>query len=165
MSSRTLNAAAPAIIARPREELKQVARDTLAAVKRGSYTVGFGSSSVGETHIFQDLSAVPDSTTYFEADALADWESAPSSKLSSTSTDFVLYQATTLEGIRFCLADAAAGVSVSTSIDVNPPQPHLPRIAVLNFASATSPGGGFLGGGARSRGNSRALLQPLLLPL
>ncbi|KAJ7192628.1 hypothetical protein GGX14DRAFT_594174 [Mycena pura] len=134
MSSRTLNAAAPAIIARPREELKQIARDTLAAVKRGSYTVGFGSSSVGETHIFQDLATVSDSTTYFGADALEDWKNPPLPKFSGdASTDFVLYQATTLEGIRFCLADATAGT-----------QP--PRLAILNFASATSPGGGFLGG-------------------
>ncbi|KAJ7191006.1 hypothetical protein GGX14DRAFT_381565 [Mycena pura] len=139
MSSRTLNAAAPAIVARPRDELKQIARDTLAAVKRGSYT----------THIhlviFQDLATVSDSTTSFGCDALDDWEISPSPKLSGdASTDFVLYQATTLEGIRFCLDDAAAGDFADIDASRTGTQP--PHLAVLNFASATSPGGGFLGG-------------------
>ncbi|KAJ6587473.1 hypothetical protein DFH09DRAFT_1274424 [Mycena vulgaris] len=136
MSSRTLNAEAPAFVTRPREELKEIARDTLAAVKRGSYTSD--SDSGGETHIFQDLSAVPKSTTYFGPDALADWETAVSVPKRSTSTAFVLYQATTLEGIRFCLANADDTANVESN--------YLPRLAVLNFASGTSPGGGFLGG-------------------
>ncbi|KAJ7758900.1 hypothetical protein B0H14DRAFT_3166025 [Mycena olivaceomarginata] len=58
MSSRTLNAVPPAFVSRPREELKEIAQDTLAAVRRGSYTVD--DDSGGETHIIQDLSATPD---------------------------------------------------------------------------------------------------------
>ncbi|KAF8198147.1 hypothetical protein K438DRAFT_701074 [Mycena galopus ATCC 62051] len=142
MSSKTLNAEPPAIISLPREDLKEIARDTLSAVKRGSYTVQRADSS-SETHILQDLSTVPNSTTHFDPDALADWQTVVSPKR-STSTDILLYQATTMEGIRFCLANAASLASN------NPPRP-----SVLNFASATSPGGGFLGG-ARAQEESLA---------
>ncbi|KAJ7842849.1 hypothetical protein B0H14DRAFT_3109266 [Mycena olivaceomarginata] len=131
MSSRTLNAVPPAFVSRPREELKEIAQDTLAAVRRGSYT---------------DLSATPDSTAYFGPDALGDWQTAASPKR-NTPTDFVLSQATTLEGIRFCLANTRASSSIATV--------HPPRLSVLNFASGTTPGGNFRGG-ARAQEESLA---------
>ncbi|KAJ7209378.1 hypothetical protein B0H12DRAFT_1157943 [Mycena haematopus] len=131
MSSRTLNAEPPAFVTRPREELKQIAHDTLAAVKRGLYTV----DSNNETHIFQDLSDSHDSTIYFGPDALEDWNAVLPKR--STPTDFVLNQATTLEGIRFCLTNTGSTSNVTSKHAL---------ISVLNFASGTSPGGGFLGG-------------------
>ncbi|KAF7340816.1 DUF2263 domain-containing protein [Mycena sanguinolenta] len=98
MSSRTLNAEPPAFVRRPREELVEIAHDTLAAVKRGSYTI----DSSTETHNLPDLSAANNSTIYFDPDALQDWQTTVAPKR-SISTDFVIYQATTLEGIRSCL--------------------------------------------------------------
>ncbi|KAJ6510841.1 hypothetical protein C8R45DRAFT_965346 [Mycena sanguinolenta] len=128
MSSRTLNAEPPAFVRRPREELVEIAHDTLAAVKRGSYTVDLST----ETHTLPDLASVNSSTIYFGPDALEDWQTAVAPKR-STSTEFVIYQATTLEGIRFCINPSSSASN------------H-PHISVLNFASGTSPGGGFLGG-------------------
>ncbi|KAJ7886202.1 hypothetical protein B0H14DRAFT_2338300 [Mycena olivaceomarginata] len=143
MSSKTLNAEPPAFVTRSREELKTIAQDTLAAVTRGFYTIESDSSR--ETYTFQDLSAAPNSTTYFAPDALADWETAASPK-QSTSTALVLYRATTLEGIRFCLDKAGAADLQSN---------HTHHLAVLNFASGTSPGGRFLHG-ARAQEESLA---------
>ncbi|KAF7332594.1 DUF2263 domain-containing protein [Mycena kentingensis (nom. inval.)] len=119
MSSRTLNEIAPAFVSRPREELKVIARETLAAVKRGSYT-----DDAQQTHQLPDLSTVAGSTIYFDAEASGTTQQTTARE---TPTEWVLYQASTLQGIRFCLQNAE-------------------KLAILNFASATSPGGGFLGG-------------------
>ncbi|KAJ7050437.1 hypothetical protein C8F01DRAFT_1035369 [Mycena amicta] len=151
MSSQTLNSVAPAFVSRPRSELVLIARETLAAVARGSYT-----DNDSNTHSLADLSAVPSSTLYYDVSALADWETA--TRLvprRSIPTECVMYQASTLQGIRFCLDSAGATQNV----------------AVLNFASATSPGGGFLGGSraqeetlARSSNLYSSLTSPAAKP-
>nr|GAT58114.1 predicted protein [Mycena chlorophos] len=123
MSSHSLNPVAPAFVSRPREQLVLIARETLAAVKAGSYT-----DQHDGTYPFPNLSDIPDSTTYFPADALDDWETTiPPAR--STPTECVIHLASTLQAIR-----------LYTSASSEQP------LGVLNFASATSPGGGFLGG-------------------
>ncbi|KAJ7057222.1 hypothetical protein C8F01DRAFT_346793 [Mycena amicta] len=148
MSSQTLNSVAPAFVSRPRPELVLIARETLAAIARGSYT-----DNDSTTHPLADLSAVPSSTLYYDVSASADWETA--TRLvprRSTPTECVMYQASTLQGIRFCLDKTQ-------------------NVAVLNFASATSPGGGFLGGSraqeetlARSSNLYSSLTSPAAKP-
>ncbi|KAJ7167148.1 hypothetical protein C8R43DRAFT_984344 [Mycena crocata] len=147
----------PSFVKRPREELQEIARDTLAAVERGSYTTDFGE----ETHKFENLSKVTDSTTYFDADAFAQW-AADTPRRCSTPTSVVLCYNSTLEGVRFCLRTPLVGSSAGSP-------PHRP--AVLNFASATSPGGGFLFGSraqeetiARSSNLYSALASPAAAP-
>ncbi|KAJ7625821.1 hypothetical protein FB45DRAFT_922367 [Roridomyces roridus] len=140
----------PSFVKRPREELEQIARESLAAVRRGQYTTDFGA----ESHPIQDLSSVPDSTEYFTPDSFADWASASYTR-HDAQTKIVLCHTSTLEGLRLCLH--------------SPVSPTLPGI--LNFASATSPGGGFLYGAraqeeslARSSNLYSALSSPSAAP-
>ncbi|KAF7292725.1 DUF2263 domain-containing protein [Mycena indigotica] len=148
MSSRTLNEVAPTFVSRPRDELKVIARATLAAVEQGFYT-----DSESARHPFVDLSSEANSTTCYDKDSFVDWRSVI--KRRSVPTECLIYQASTLQAIRQKHADL----------------PTSSRLAILNFASATSPGGGFLGGAraqeetlARSSNLYSSLSSPIAAP-
>ncbi|KAJ7103920.1 hypothetical protein C8R44DRAFT_682091 [Mycena epipterygia] len=145
----------PSFVKLPREELQEIARETLAAVQHGKYKADFG----GAEHELADLSRIETSTTYFAPDALAHWATVTPPR-TATPTTIVMYHNSTLEGVRFCLRTPLTG----------PPEPAR-RPAVLNFASATSPGGGFLYGAraqeetlARSSNLYSALASPTAAP-
>nr|GAT58092.1 predicted protein [Mycena chlorophos] len=117
----------PSFFKQPREDLQEIARTTLAAVVRGSYHTDF--DEVDRAHPFPDLSAVPDATRYFPEDASADWPSVK--QLPKTvATELVLYRGSTLEALRLCF-----------SVEPQWNGPSQPCPTILNFASATSPGG------------------------
>ncbi|KAJ6511754.1 hypothetical protein DFH09DRAFT_1197717 [Mycena vulgaris] len=148
----------PSFVKRPREELQEIARETLAAVAHGSYA-----TDGSQTYPLIDLSTVPESTEYIPHDAALDTTMAPQTR-SSMPTDLVLYHASTLEGVRFCLR-------TPLSPDETDPDAAPRRPGVLNFASATSPGGGFLWGAraqeetiARSSNLYSALASPAAQP-
>ncbi|KAJ7131699.1 hypothetical protein C8R43DRAFT_1024322 [Mycena crocata] len=117
----------------PHPFLVKIAEDTLAAVEKGTYT-----DSDGKTHIIDDLSTSSSATEYFPPDSpLSSWATSASPTPDSASqTEFVLSKSSTIEGVRYCTALGR-------------------KIGVLNFASATRPGGGFQTG-ARAQEESLA---------
>ncbi|KAJ7668737.1 hypothetical protein DFH06DRAFT_1182404 [Mycena polygramma] len=117
----------------PQSFLAKIAEDTLAAVAHGSYT-----DVDGTTHTVHDLSKSNDATHFYPPDSsLSEWASStPPSNKDGSHTELVLCKSSTLEGVRYCT-------------------PLARKIGVLNFASATRPGGGFLGG-ARAQEESIA---------
>ncbi|KAJ7029980.1 hypothetical protein C8F04DRAFT_1398083 [Mycena alexandri] len=107
--------------------LVKIAADTLAAVEKGSYM-----DAEGSTHILDDLgkSEFSSATEFYPPDSpLSVWTTStpPVHAADAPKTEIVLCECSTLEGVQLLLLRAR-------------------KISVLNFASANSPGGGFLGG-------------------
>ncbi|KAJ6631523.1 hypothetical protein B0H10DRAFT_1772724 [Mycena sp. CBHHK59/15] len=108
----------------PPSFLVKIAADTLAAVEKGSYV-----DLAGETHEIPDLAQSTSATEFHPPDSpLSGWAtSLPAPGAISHQTELVLRKNSTLEGVQYCI-------------------PLGRKIGVLNFASATRPGGGFIGG-------------------
>ncbi|OSC98446.1 hypothetical protein PYCCODRAFT_1454428 [Trametes coccinea BRFM310] len=117
-----------------RTRLKKIADDTLAAIENGSYTVN------GQTYdLEQPTKTSKQQTAYYAPDSLLSaWPNSNRATSSSSdgSTNFSILEATTLEGMRLLRA----------ALTPDDPNEAVPRIGVLNFASAKKPGGGFLKG-------------------
>ncbi|KAJ7104546.1 hypothetical protein C8R43DRAFT_906898 [Mycena crocata] len=117
----------------PHPVFAKIAEDTLAAVEKGTYT-----DLDGNAHSIDDLSTSSSATEYYPPDSpLSGWTTS-TSPLSTVlpQTELVLCKSSTIEGIHYCT-------------------PLARKIGVLNFASATRPGGGFLTG-ARAQEESIA---------
>lgn len=115
---------------------KQIAESTLESIEEGSYELN------GITHDLTPSVARSKKNTrfYAEESLLSRWATwKPSSTKALHPTRVSLMEATTLEGARVLPALCPARPPGSPSIPA-------PKIAILNFASATKPGGGFLSG-------------------
>ncbi|KAF7315076.1 DUF2263 domain-containing protein [Mycena indigotica] len=108
----------------PHPVFTKIANDSLAAVAKGQYT-----DDSGNSHSVDDL-GTPEFKSYTEyyppdSELLVEWKTT-SAQLITPLAEITLARASTLEGIRL-LDDST-------------------KRGVLNFASATKPGGGFLAG-------------------
>ncbi|KAG6861193.1 hypothetical protein C0995_002820 [Termitomyces sp. Mi166 len=126
--------------------LRKVAKDTLAAIETGSFVLN------GITHELQ--SKTEDSkkrTTYYAPDSLLSTWSTPSTTfgVAPLPTEFSILEISTLEAARLLVTTAGKNE----------------KVAILNFASAKSPGGGFLNGAqAQEESIARAsTLYPTLM--
>ncbi|KAG2153216.1 hypothetical protein DEU56DRAFT_868644 [Suillus clintonianus] len=114
-----------------RSQLQEIAQSTLDAIENGTVTI---------TDISHDLAAKVNfsnhNTRYYAPDSLlSTWStSAPPRNLAATKSEVSILEVSTLDGARLLFNTLS---SRSTSFG---------RIAILNFASATRPGGGFLNG-------------------
>ncbi|KAJ6589943.1 hypothetical protein DFH09DRAFT_1140489 [Mycena vulgaris] len=116
----------------PNPSLVKIAESTLSAVEKGTYT-----DSDGKTHTIDDLSKSSTATQFYPPDSpLSGWAATPAPPANSPQTSLVLCKNSTIEGVQYCV-------------------PLARKIGVLNFASATRPGGGFQTG-ARAQEESLA---------
>ncbi|KAF7976400.1 hypothetical protein HWV62_6793 [Athelia sp. TMB] len=119
--------------AQKRARLKRLAEQTLKALEDGSYTIP--GSSVPRNLSVKIHRTEVDTKYYAPDDAvLAAWSTkAVQTADTSEQTEFSILEISTIDGARF-LANTVSSSGPST------------KICVLNFASATKPGGGFLNG-------------------
>ncbi|KAH9949296.1 hypothetical protein B0H21DRAFT_147488 [Amylocystis lapponica] len=114
-----------------RSPLRKIADSTLEAIKHGSYTLD---------SVAHDLSTATTlskkNTRYYAPDSLlCGWSFTPPPRI-VTPTQISLLEVSTLDGARLLTAAHRAKHAD------NP----MPKIGILNFASAKKPGGGFLNG-------------------
>lgn len=123
-----------------REQLRKIAERTLEALERGYYVLPGPPSERHELRPAVD--ACKKATRYFAADsALATWKEVsiiapPTAAPASGKPKITFLEVSSIEGTRYL-----AAARTSSNGDVSQP-----RIGLLNFASATKPGGGFLNG-------------------
>jgi len=128
---------------------KAIAQDTLNIIKTGYYFTGKGE----KVDIYQELTNCLAGTRYYDPDRLSHLQTQVSSKSAKFSTtEFEVRNETTLMGAE----------RMARSLT----EKEITKIAVLNFASAKNPGGGFLNGAqaqeeslARSSGLYHSLLK------
>ena len=127
-------------------DLKQIAEETVAALKQGSYVAPSG----GTVDFAPLLQRCVDNTRCYRPETLTELRDQVLARPAATyPTEFELVNETTLEGSARLVASG-----------------KYQHIGVLNFASAKNPGGGFLGGAkaqeeslARSSGLYHSLLR------
>ncbi|TFY60262.1 hypothetical protein EVJ58_g5265 [Rhodofomes roseus] len=131
-----MNAEASTQAAKPddrRGRLRKIAEETLDAIEEGTYTLN------GKKHDLRtSVALAKKKTQYYAPDSLlSGWSAARSSRPErSADTDVSVLEVSTLEGAHLLSAVQQAGQTGA------PPS----RVGILNFASATKPGGGFKNG-------------------
>lgn len=116
-----------------RTRLRRLAEQTLEAIQSGSYTLP--NSSIPR-NLSVKIDSMTAGTRYYPPDdpILSAWPTHSSQKVhDQTPTEISILDISTIDGVRF-LSDTIS------------PRTSLEKIGVLNFASATKPGGGFLTG-------------------
>ncbi|OJA15028.1 hypothetical protein AZE42_05249 [Rhizopogon vesiculosus] len=116
---------------RRNRRLQEIAKSTLSAIENGTVTIADVSHDLTAKVNFSNHN-----TRYYAPDSLlSTWStSTPPNLSTATKSEVSVLEISTLDGTRLLLNTLS---SRSTSFG---------RIAILNFASATRPGGGFLNG-------------------
>ena len=160
-SAVTTHATRPSIRAQDprRQRCKQIADGTIAALQNGFYDEPIAHSNRIYRHdISGDIRNTERHTVFFPDDSieLLRWQTTPSlQRPPSRQTKLSCLPLSTIEGVRYM--DNLASVS-----------PQRPLTGVLNFASATRPGGGFLTGAVaqeESIARSSSLYSSLSTPI
>ena len=116
-----------------RKERRAIAKSTLEIIEAGRYTLG------GVEHVIQpQLDAMISGTRYYSPDSLSPPWPQPTPTNNSTgskATEILIVEISTLEGVNRLLSTRYTSSEETRR-----------RVGVLNFASATSPGGGFKNG-------------------
>ncbi|KAH9927771.1 uncharacterized protein B0H18DRAFT_1118300 [Fomitopsis serialis] len=116
-----------------RGRLRKIAEETLDAIEEGSYTL-----KRTKHDLRTSVALAKKKTQYYAPDSLlSGWSATPSPRPGwSADTGISVLEVSTLEGARLLSAVQQAGQVGA------PPS----RVGILNFASATKPGGGFRNG-------------------
>ena len=121
----------PATATDRRNHLRNIAEQTLEVIENGSYTLP---NSDEPHYLGAKIEAMKSGTLYYAVDSpLSTWSSSPLRYSTTSPTEISIYEMSTIDGARLLS-------SILASQDLTD------KIGILNFASATSPGGGFING-------------------
>jgi uncharacterized protein (TIGR02452 family) len=150
---------------KPKENRKNIAESTLKAIHDGSYTLN------GTTHVLSTaIELSTKATSFYAPDSfLSMWSNrdTDSFPVRERITEVSVLEISTLDGVRLLAATIPKSTPHNRGDDTHIEIPSEQKIAILNFASAKNPGGGFMSGAQaqeESIARSSTLYPTLITP-